>query len=154
MYKLRVREASMKRLGAASFSAALLAAVALTHTSLGAADGGSCDALSRLNLMNVKITLAEAIAAGQFRGPGGPGRAGGGAPAADAFSTMPAFCRVAATLTPNSDSDIKVEVWMPQTGWNGKMVGEGNGGWAGVISYAPMADDVKMGYAATSTDTG
>src|SRR3954468_23304120 len=138
----------MKRLGAASLAAAVLAAAALSQTPLDAADGGSCEKLSALKLPNVKVTVAEAVAAGQFRQPG-PAR--GAAPGPDPFSAMPAFCRVAATLTPTSDSDIKIEVWMPQTGWNGKMVGEGNGGWAGVISYAPMADDVKMGYAATST---
>ena len=47
---------------------------------------------------------------------------------------MPAFCRVAATLKPTSDSDIKMEVWMPESGWNGKFQAVGNGGWAGAIS--------------------
>jgi feruloyl esterase len=27
---------------------------------------------------------------------------------------------VAATLTPSSDSDIKIEVWLPAQAWNGK----------------------------------
>ncbi len=30
--------------------------------------------------------------------------------------TVPAFCRIQATLTPTSDSDIKVEVWLPASG--------------------------------------
>jgi hypothetical protein len=29
------------------------------------------------------------------------------------------FCRVAATLKPSGDSDIKIEVWLPLSGWNG-----------------------------------
>src|SRR5262245_41320667 len=68
---------------------------------------------------------------------------------------LPAHCRIAATLTPSSDSDIKVEVWLPAAeGWNGKYQAVGNGGWAGVISYPAMAEALKEGYATSSTDTG
>ncbi len=52
------------------------------------------------------------------------------------------------------DSDIKVEVWLPANGWNGKFQAVGNGGWAGVISYSAMADAIRAGYASASTDTG
>ena len=55
--------------------------------------GGSCADLSKLTLPNVKVTMAESVEA------------------------PPAFCRVAATLTPTSDSDIRMEVWLPATGW-------------------------------------
>src|SRR5262245_48007061 len=75
-------------------------------------------------------------------------------PAAQQFSRLPAFCRVAATLTPSSDSDIKVEVWLPASGWNGKFLAVGNGAWQGSIGYAAMAEGLKRGYATTSTDTG
>ena len=47
-----------------------------------------------------------------------------------------------------------MEVWLPASGWNGKFQAVGNGGWAGVISYAAMADAVRAGYASASTDTG
>jgi len=44
---------------------------------------------------------------------------------------------------------------MPETAsWNGKFQMVGNGGWAGVISYAAMATAVSEGYATASTDTG
>ena len=67
---------------------------------------------------------------------------------------------------PSADSDIKIEVWMPTTNWNGKFQAVGNGGWAGTISYISpgaaaangglggMAGAVQNGYAAASTDTG
>jgi feruloyl esterase len=45
-------------------------------------------------------------------------------------------------------------VWLPASGWNGKFQAVGNGGWAGAISYAAMADAVRSGYASASTDTG
>ncbi|HTZ90510.1 MAG TPA: tannase/feruloyl esterase family alpha/beta hydrolase [Alloacidobacterium sp.] len=70
------------------------------------------------------------------------------------YKTTPAFCRVTATLKPTADSDIKVEVWMPLRGWNGKFRGLGNGGFAGYIAYAGLAAAVTQGYAAASTDTG
>jgi feruloyl esterase len=70
------------------------------------------------------------------------------------YAALPAFCRVAATLNPSSDSDIKVEMWLPAAGWNGKLQAVGNGGWAGVISYPALAAAVAAGYAGVSTDTG
>ena len=108
-----------------------------------------CPSLTSLKLPHTSITLAELVPAGGFASPAS-GRAG----AAQGFSNTVAFCRVAATLTPTSDSDIKIEVWMPAAGWNGKFQGVGNGGWAGVISYPALNDALARGYAAASTDTG
>jgi feruloyl esterase len=59
-----------------------------------------------------------------------------------------------AELTPTADSDIKIEVWMPAVGWNGKHRGQGNGGFAGTIDYAGLGAAVKRGYATAGTDTG
>src|SRR6185503_13656275 len=53
-----------------------------------------------------------------------------------------------------SDSDIKIEVWLPTANWNTKYQAVGNGGWAGVISYPAMAEALTRGYATSSTDTG
>jgi hypothetical protein len=114
------------------------------------AAAASCDSLASLKLPNTTITSANTVAAGAFTPP----TAGGGANAASQFSNLPAFCRVTATLTPSSDSDIKVEVWLPVSGWNGKFQAVGNGGFAGVISYPALAASVKAGYASASTDTG
>ncbi len=84
------------------------------------------------------------------RTPGGGARGG----RAQVYASLPSFCRVAATLAPSSDSDIKVEVWLPASGWNGKFQAVGNGGWAGTISYPALAQAVAAGYATASTDTG
>jgi feruloyl esterase len=61
---------------------------------------------------------------------------------------------VTATLTPTSDSDIKTEIWLPASGWNGKFQAVGNGGWAGTIPYPALAAAVRAGYAGAGTDTG
>ena len=108
-----------------------------------------CESLAGMNLAKAKITSASAVAAGAFVPPAGGGRGGGGN-----FANLPAFCRVAATLTPSADSDIKIELWLPQSGWNGKFEAVGNGGWAGTIPYPAIAAAMRNGYAAAGTDTG
>jgi len=70
------------------------------------------------------------------------------------YKSLPAFCRVVAEVKPTSDSDIKLEVWLPVSGWNGKLEGIGVGGFAGSIDQVQPATSVKAGYAATATDTG
>ena len=111
-----------------------------------------CAGLKSITLPNTTITLAESVPAGTFTPPGGGGAGGqrGGQPAG---LSVPAFCRVAATLRPTSDSEIDMEVWMPEN-WNGKFQFVGGGGWAGVISYPAMATALQEGYATASTDTG
>ena len=114
-----------------------------------------CADVASMTLRHAAITLATPVEAGAFPAP--PGR---GPNAGAVYKTLPAFCRVAATLSPSSDSSIKIEVWMPATFpgqpsvWNGKLQSVGNGAWAGTISYPAMATALAAGYAAASTDTG
>ena len=110
----------------------------------------SCDSLASLKLTDTTVTMAQPVPAGQFSLPQGGGRGANANP----YRDLPEFCRVALTIKPTSDSDIKVEVWLPANGWNNKFQAVGNGGWAGVISYSAMADAVRAGYASASTDTG
>ena len=111
----------------------------------------SCDSLAALALKDTTVTLAQLVPAGQFSAPA---ERQGAARGATPYKDLPTFCRVAATLKPTSDSDIKVEVWLPVSNWNGKFQAVGNGGWAGVISYSAMAEAIRAGYASASTDTG
>src|SRR5690349_10215551 len=89
----------------------------------------SCDGIKNLELPKASITAA---------------------------ATLPAdasVCRVAATLRPTSDSEIKMEVWLPEK-WNGKLEGNGNGGWTGSIAERALANGVTRGYAAAMSNTG
>src|SRR5580698_8590924 len=107
--------------------------VALVQLPLAAA---TCDSLKSLAIPHTVITLTQSVGAGQFTLPAGtppPGAAGPN------FKDLPAFCRVSATSTPTSDSEIKIEVWMPVSGWNGKLRGTGNGGLGGNLSYGGLA---------------
>jgi len=83
----------------------------------------TCEKLSSLSLPETTITMAQTVAAGAFAWPhdfvGWKGCSVQPCPgplpdeAGDAFKGLPTFCRIAATLKPTSDSDIKIEIWMP-----------------------------------------
>ena len=113
----------------------------------GLAASTPCEGLSSLTLPNATITTVQTVAAGAFIPPSRAGDSEG-------FKRLPSFCRIAATLRPSNDSDIKIEVWLPVSGWNGKFQAVGNGGWAGTISYPAMSRALEHGYATSSTDTG
>ena len=123
-------------------------ALAIVVFAAAPAGAATCESLSTFSGPRVAVTLARTVGAGEFTPPGRGGRG------VNAFANLPPFCRVAATLTPSSDSDIKIEVWLPASGWNGKLEAVGNGAWAGNISYPAMATALAAGYAAVSTDTG
>ncbi len=71
-----------------------------------------------------------------------------------AFTTLPAFCRVTATLKPSRSSDIRMELWMPVAGWNGLFRGTSPNGLGGIVNYNAMAVGLTDGFAVASTDTG
>src|SRR6266576_1399330 len=126
------------------------AAVLVAGASLQAA---TCEDLARLSLPQTTVTMAASVTPGAFSPPGGfsqllqPGDV--------AYRDFPAFCRVAATLRPSSDSEIKIELWLPApSAWNGKFMAVGNGGQAGEIYYHKMGLPLSLGYAVASTDTG
>src|SRR5579862_695325 len=111
---------------------------------------GKCEALAKMALPSVEITTVQAVAAGEFAGPPNPFT---GADMSPFYKTLPAFCRVVAHAHPSSDSDIPIEVWMP-LGWNGKLEGSANGGFAGSVDYVELGGSILHGYAAVATDTG
>jgi tannase/feruloyl esterase len=116
------------------------------------AAGQSCEQLAQLALPNTTITSAQTVAAGAFAPPAGTAAWLAGDPSS--YKRLPAFCRVTAEDKPTQDSDIKIEVWMPATGWNGRFRGQGNGGFAGEIDYRTLSLAVAQGYASAATDTG
>jgi hypothetical protein len=112
----------------------------------------NCEALAQLELPGAKIVSAETFTAGAFPPP--QNMAFWMGESAAFYKSLGAFCRVAAEAKPSADSNIKIEVWMPVEGWNGKLLGEGNGGFAGEIGHYGLGNALKQGYAAVGTDTG
>ena len=104
---------------------------------------GTCQDISKLKIASSTIETAETVTNGRFSPQSGP-----------ALRNLPAFCRVTVTSRPSPDSAIGIEIWMPETGWNGRFEGTGNGGFAGHISYGALAQGLKLGYAVANTDMG
>ena len=119
----------------------LLAALFLPVASV--AFAANCEGLASLALPGTTVTLAKSIPAGTFTPPGGR-----------AIDNLPAFCEVHGILKPTEASTIHFEVWLPESDWNGKLEGVGNGGLAGTISFPAMSTALRNGFATASTDTG
>ena len=103
----------------------------------------TCEGLARLTLPHATITTAELVPAGTFTPP-----------SAKPIENLPAFCRVAATLAPTADSAIRIELWMPEAGWNSRFEGTGNGGFAGGLASGTLAGELRRGFAVVNTDMG
>ena len=102
-----------------------------------------CAGLTGLVLPDAAVTGAVSVPAGTMSpGPGVPP------------VSVTAFCRVSALGTPTPDSRIGFEVWLPASGWNGKLLGIGNGGYSSVLDYKAMAEGLRAGYAVVATDDG
>ena len=94
----------------------------------------TCQSLASISIPNTTIDLAAEE----------PAKSGTNLP----------YCRVVATVThPPAGDRIKVFLALPITGWNGRFVGIGGGGFVGGTEESLRAP-VALGYAAGSTDTG
>jgi len=129
--------------------AALIAIVVAMAPRVAGAAPMACESMGQVKLSNGLVLSAESVPAGAFTPPNANNAA-----AAAGFKSLPAFCRVTLKLTPSADSDIRVEVWLPLSGWNHKIQAAGNGGLGGTMPYLALATAVKAGYAAAGTDTG
>lgn len=125
------------------FYAPIVAILTLTLTPTGSA-AATCDQLASLTLPSAVVTKAESVQRGEFTPPDND----------PPLSPLPAFCRVRLTATPTEDSDIHIEVWMPQSGWTGRLLGTGGGGYAGSIAYGSLVSGLRSGYAVVSSDMG
>lgn len=120
----------------------LAAGAILALMMAGTASAKSCEELKGLKLDGGEVTAAEQIASGSVGGARGP-------------AGLPVFCRVTATLSGAPGSKIGIEAWLPLEGaWNGKMLGTGNGGFAGSIRTDQLAAGLRRNYAAVNTDMG
>jgi feruloyl esterase len=107
------------------------------------ADAATCASLANLTLPDTTITAVQSFQGGTFTAPTG-----------QMFPRLPAFCRISATLTPTTDSNINIEVWMPFLAWNGRYLGLGNGSFGGTFQYNVLARYLPLNYAIAQTDQG
>jgi feruloyl esterase len=138
-------------LNRAIIAAILILGVSGAQAQPAATNGNNCADLAKLSLPSANIVSAQLVAAGAFTPATSDVMS---QPENPIYRALPAFCRVVVLATPTADSAIPIEVWMPAKGWNGRFRGQGNGGFAGSISYLGMALAVLHGYATAGTDTG
>ena len=110
-------------------------------TSLQAAD---CGSLKSLKLENTTINIAVQVSSGTLTI----------VESRPSFAGLPPFCRIAGVLRPTSDSAIHFEVWLPAQNWNGRLLGAGNGGFAGSIGYDELSAYLKRNFAVAGSDAG
>ena len=134
----------MRRIIAAAVASTTIAVASGGSTRISKAAPTECEQLAAMKLENTVIASAERVTSGAFTRPG----------ARDSLTNLPPFCRVTGEIRPTPDSRIAFEVWMPLENWNGKFAGVGNGGWAGIINHAALAEELRRGYATVSTNTG
>ncbi|MDB5442744.1 MAG: hypothetical protein JWP73_1120 [Phenylobacterium sp.] len=112
------------------------------------AAAATCESLKDLKLPDAHVESAVPLAASDVVTPAG---------FQPALMAGTPVCRVIGVLTPTPASQIRFEVWLPGAGgWNGKLVGLGNGGFGGTLSgpMLLMRGEVARGYATAGSDMG
>jgi feruloyl esterase len=112
-------------------TAALAAAPALSlhRAEIGAV--APCASLAAVHLDQTFVERAEVVPAGTFTLPTAATQNTWAGVAEVSLDRLPVFCRVQLRLKPTPASDIGAEVWLPESGWNGKFVAVGNAGLGG-----------------------
>jgi len=105
----------------------------------------SCASLSTFSYPNTTINSASSQPGGPYVAPDAWHLA---------FTNLPPYCDVSATIKPTADSSINVHVWMPTKSYNGRYLGTGNGGYAGGFFFSELADGINRGFATANTDMG
>jgi feruloyl esterase len=131
---------------ATTFAAILTGVLAFIHPAAAQTDPDArrCRDLRGIAVDKGRVLATSFEKAGDFRSPDGTAR-----------KDLPAFCRVTIVSSGEPGSRIVSELWLPLTaGWNGKLLGTGNGGFGGAIRYGVLAGGLKRGYAVANTDMG
>ena len=121
-----------------------VAALAIAAAWVSPARAADCAALAGDKGGTVRIVQATAVA---------PGAAGWAPDTTSFYKPVPVrapLCRVEGTI----EGTIGFELWLPDAGrWNGRLLGAGVGGDAGVFNYADMSRRIAQGFATVTTDS-
>lgn len=101
-----------------------------------------CNALTGAHPDRVVVTRATQIQPAPEWKPDGPG----------VYRAQPVrapLCRIEGTI----EGNIGFELWLPAK-WNGRLLGAGVGGDAGVYNYSDMSRRIAEGFATVTTDSG
>lgn len=120
-----------------------------------------CAVLAATAMPALQVTSALLVPAGSFSPPSAQVPANPSPQAvrqaqerAELFRGLPAFCRVTARVTTSASSSINIDIWLPQTSWNGKYLVNGYAFFGNKLNPVPLATVLKQGYATATTDNG
>jgi len=103
----------------------------------------ACARLAGFAAQGVKVVAATAIKPDPVWSPQGQ--------AAYKGSASKSFCRIEGVI----EGRIGFELWLPPPdAWNGRLLGAGVGGDAGIYNYADLGRGVDAGFASVTTDSG
>ena len=108
----------------------------------------ACENLTALTLADTTITDAKEVPAGPMKlmkvsilpSP--------------ASVDLPEFCKVLGTIKPVPDSEIRFEIWMPVSGWNGRFLQMGNAGFNGPVLPLFLTRGLEEHFAVAGTNNG
>jgi feruloyl esterase len=124
------------------FNVGLRSVLALSvAAACGSAHAVDCASLAAVTTVDSTVSSAAVVAAGST---------------VNGNLVPVAMCRVQGVARPSSDSEIKWEVWLPQSAaaWTGRMKVNGTGGYAGATPYARLAQDIGDGFVTAGSNMG
>src|SRR5256885_4188270 len=136
---------ALRALSRSALTALRLIALLVSIAPAAAGTPTSCESLANFAFPDTTINSAQSQAGGAYVAPDAWHLA---------FTNLPPYCEVQATIAPTPDSSIKVRVWMPTQRYNGRYLGTGNGGYAGGFFFSELADGINRGFATANTDMG
>jgi hypothetical protein len=110
-----------------------------------ASSGSRCNVSylqSGLHLAQVTVDSATLDTSGSFTYEG------------QTLTGLPAFCDVTLTQTDSAGNPIHIDVWLPESSWNGRFEGVGGAVFECGPVYSETAAAIQDGYASATTDCG
>jgi hypothetical protein len=97
---------------------------------------------SGLHLAQVTVDSATLNTSGSFTYEG------------QTLTGLPAFCDVVLTQTDSAGNPIQIDVWLPESSWNGRFQGVGGAVFECGPVYSETAAAIQDGYSSATTDCG
>jgi feruloyl esterase len=114
-------------------------------------------AIAAVTPVAARATTCTALSASDLKLPGHASVTSLTAADVAASGGLPDYCDVSLVVSSSGDpltSAVGIEVWLPETGWTGRFLGTGNGGFAASISTGALEQGISEGFATANTDMG
>jgi imidazolonepropionase-like amidohydrolase len=105
-----------------------------------------CSGLGTVRLAQGRVMSAQDAAASSLQEAASPAR-----DRRAMTIPVPAHCVVSAQLRPARGANIRLQVWLPDSGWNGSLLVQGSGN---AVPERALSGPLAQGYAVATSDTG